>query len=88
MGKEGKKKSSQKDQDVIQPQPSTSNSNTNTTSYNTPQVIAPVSPMTAGKSLGLHQGISTVRDHTMKQIPKTQEYPEEIHGILHISGQH
>ena len=27
-------------------------------------------------------------DHTTEQIPKTQEYPEEIHRILPISGQY
>ena len=56
--------------------------------HTTPQVIAPVSPTTTGKNPGLHQGISTVMDHTMEQIPKILEYPEEMHEILQISGQH
>ena len=29
------------------------------------------------KNSGLHQGIFTVLDHTMEQIPKTWQYPEE-----------
>ena len=54
----------------------------------TPQVIAPVSPTTTGKKPGLHKGISKVMVHTTEQILKTQNYPEEICRVLHISGQH
>ena len=53
----------------------------------TPQVPAPVSPTTTGKNPGLHQGISTVMDHTMEQILKIREYAEEMHEILQISSQ-
>ena len=50
--------------------------------YAIPQVIAPASPMTTGRSPGQHHGTSTVRDHIVEQIPKIQEYPKKIHGIL------
>ena len=53
-----------------------------------PQEIAPASPMTTGKSPVQHHRIFTVMDHMMEQIPNIWEYPEEMHGILQISGQH
>ena len=36
----------------------------------TPQVTAPVSPMTTGKSPGQHQGTSTVLDHIWSKYQK------------------
>ena len=56
--------------------------------HTTPQEIAPAGPTTTGRNPGQHHGISTVMDHIMEQILKIWEYPEEIHGILQISGQH
>ena len=38
------------------------------------QVIALVGPTTTERSLGQHQGISMVLDHTLEQIPKIQEF--------------
>ena len=48
----------------------------------TPQLTAPVSPMTTGKSQGQHQGTSIVLDHILEQTPKIQEFHEEKHGTL------
>ena len=35
----------------------------------TPQVTAPVSPVTTGKNPGQHQGTSTVLDYILEQVP-------------------
>ena len=44
------------------------------------QVIALVSPMTTGRSLGQHQGTCTVLNHSLEQIPNIQEFHEETCG--------
>ena len=57
--------------------------------HTTPWEIAPASPTTTtGRNSGQHHGISTVMDHIMEQILNIWEYPEEMHGILQIPGQH
>ena len=53
-----------------------------------PQDIASAGPTTTGKSPGQHHRIFTAMDCMIEQIPNTQEYPENMIGVLQIPGQH